>query len=230
MFALLFNGFLFGMILQIAIGPVCLFVFNTATSDGFFQAFWAVLAVVIADGLFIALAIAGIERFINRKNVMHALKTFGALVLFFFGLELIVGQFGVSLLPSLGLGAIKAQPNSFLAGFFLTLSNPLSILFWAGVFSAKVAEKQFKHHELIVFSVGCLSANLIFLTFIAVLGSVVNDFLSPAALRLLNMTVGIALICFGYVLVAREHRLHERRPLTFWRAGGWWHHRWWPRK
>ena len=30
------KGFKFGMILQIAIGPICLFVFQTACKSGFF--------------------------------------------------------------------------------------------------------------------------------------------------------------------------------------------------
>ncbi|WP_321063601.1 hypothetical protein [Terrisporobacter sp.] len=33
----IFRGFKFGMILQIAIGPICIFIFQTACKYGFFM-------------------------------------------------------------------------------------------------------------------------------------------------------------------------------------------------
>ena len=44
-----FDGLKFGMLLQIAVGPMCLMVFNTAKNAGFFVALSLVLAIAIVD-------------------------------------------------------------------------------------------------------------------------------------------------------------------------------------
>lgn len=54
---MLFRGLCFGMLLQLAIGPVCLFVFGTAVDQGFTAAFAAVLGTALTDGSEIAEAI-----------------------------------------------------------------------------------------------------------------------------------------------------------------------------
>lgn len=45
----IFRGFKFGMILQIAIGPICIFIFQTACKYGFFMGEMGVLDVVLVD-------------------------------------------------------------------------------------------------------------------------------------------------------------------------------------
>jgi len=47
----IFKGLKFGMILQIAVGPICVFIFNIAATAGFIRAQFGVLAVVIIDAL-----------------------------------------------------------------------------------------------------------------------------------------------------------------------------------
>ena len=57
------------MLLQIAIGPVCLLILQTAISSGFATAESGVLAVALVDALFIFAAIWGIVR------ALHPLST-----------------------------------------------------------------------------------------------------------------------------------------------------------
>ena len=45
----IFRGFKFGMILQIAIGPICIFIFQTACKYGFFMGEMGVLDAVLVD-------------------------------------------------------------------------------------------------------------------------------------------------------------------------------------
>jgi len=50
---MLIKGFRFGMILQIAVGPLCLFIFQTAVTSGFFTAMIGVMGVALVDALYI---------------------------------------------------------------------------------------------------------------------------------------------------------------------------------
>ena len=57
---MIWKGFRFGLLLQIAVGPICLFIFQTAAGSGFWIAEIGVLGVTIVDVFYILAAILGI--------------------------------------------------------------------------------------------------------------------------------------------------------------------------
>lgn len=69
---MLFRGFCFGMLLQLAIGPVCLFVFGTAVEEGFAPAVAAVLGTALTDGGEIVLAILGVRTVLEKIEPCRA--------------------------------------------------------------------------------------------------------------------------------------------------------------
>lgn len=195
---MILKGFRFGMLLQIAVGPICLFIFQTATSSGFFTAETGVLGVTIIDGLYILAAIFGIGTILNKyKKAKKVIKYFGAAVLVIFGTSTIVGAFGISLIPSLDFISKQSVEGVFFKTLVLTLSNPLTILFWAGVFSTKISEENMKQGDMYCFGLGAVLSTLFFLTIISISGSFINKFLEQAVLNTLNGIVGLILIAFG---------------------------------
>ena len=191
------KGFRFGMLLQLAIGPVCLFVFGTAVEQGFGVAFGAVLGTAVTDGAEILLAILGVSALLGRHpGIRTFFKWFGAAVLGLFGLSSILGAFGIALLPPISLlGA--GQGGAFVKAVLLALSNPLTILFWAGIFATKIVEERMQGHDLSWFGAGCVLATLFFLTLVAALGSLTHAMLPIWVIRLLNLLVGCLLLIFA---------------------------------
>lgn len=63
------KGLKFGMLLQLAIGPMCLLVFHTAQENGFTLGFILVLAIALVDAFYIALACFGIGRILTKKRL-----------------------------------------------------------------------------------------------------------------------------------------------------------------
>ena len=59
------DGLKFGMILQLAVGPMCLMVFNTAKNVGFIVAITLVLAIALVDAFYIILASLGVSKHVN---------------------------------------------------------------------------------------------------------------------------------------------------------------------
>ena len=53
---MILKGLRFGMILQLAIGPMCIFIFQTSIAHGFFAGEMGVLGTAIVDSLEIILA------------------------------------------------------------------------------------------------------------------------------------------------------------------------------
>lgn len=201
---MIFKGFKFGMILQLAIGPVCLFIFKIGGNKGFIDAEIGVLGVAVIDALFILLAITGITSFLDKERIKHALKLLGALIVGIFGLQTILGIFGWGLITKLNLlSGIKSE-NSFLEGIVLTATNPLTILFWAGVFSAKITEEKLRRKDIYLFGLGSVLATLFFLTIIAAIGNISGYFLPVEIISILNFIAGVALIYFAFRMIIKK--------------------------
>lgn len=190
------RGIRFGMLLQLAVGPVCVFIFQAASSGGFLPAESGVAGVVLADTAYVAAAIAGLAAFVGRQGVRTGLRWFGSAVLCVFGISTILSQFSVNLLPSLGL-AHPSKDSVFLRALLLTISNPLTIIFWAGVFSSRVTEINMTKMDMWLFGLGAVLSTAAFLSAVAAAGSLLKAFIQGGAVMLLNIAVGAVLIFFG---------------------------------
>lgn len=201
---MIFKGFRFGMLLQLAVGPMCLFVFNTSAANGFWSGFSIVAAITIIDALYIILSGFGVSALLDKKNVKQIIKFFGAAVLVLFGLNTLLGAFDISLLPDIKLFSQTDSKSFFISGLLLTASNPLTIVFWSGVFSTQVIENNYNKTQLVLFGVGCVLSTLAFLTAVAALGTVVSGFLNEVVINVLNIIVGTVIIFFGVKLLVRR--------------------------
>lgn len=196
------NGLKFGMLLQLAVGPMCLMVFNTAKNSGFIIAMALVAAIALVDAFYILLAGFGASKLLEKKGIKNAVKIIGALVLMLFGLNMVLGAFGINLIPGLNLEPNTA--NIFIQGLILTLSNPITIIFWGSVLTTKIIEDHLKKNELILFSIGLVSSTIFFLTAVALLGTVLSSFIPDTVLNILNAIVGLIIIFFGIKLLVKK--------------------------
>lgn len=108
----------------------------------------------------------------------------------------------INIIPGLSL-----KPNStsaFVQGIVLTLSNSITIVFWGSVLTTKIIEEKFKKKELVIFSVGLVSATLLFLTIVSILGTVLSSFIPDMVSKILNIVVGLIVILFGIKLLLKK--------------------------
>lgn len=201
---MIIRGFKFGMLLQLAVGPMCLLVFNTSASQGFYMGLSLVLSIALIDALYIALSGFGIAAAIGREKVKNVIKIFGGLVLIIFGINYFISVFDITIIPSIVKLKNVSNKNIFIQGLLLTASNPLTILFWSGVFSTQVIENKLTKRQLCYFGIGCVLSTLFFLTFIAIVGSVLSSFIPGPVIKALNALVGLALVYFGIKMFFRK--------------------------
>ncbi|MEJ8543852.1 LysE family translocator [Brevibacillus borstelensis] len=81
------QGLLFGLVLQLSVGPVCLSVWQRSLRSGFRQALLMVLGVAIVDGAYMAAALWGMTRFLHDPLIKPFAQAGGAAVLIWFGLR-----------------------------------------------------------------------------------------------------------------------------------------------
>ncbi len=203
---MVFKGFKFGMLLQLAVGPMCLLVFNTSSAHGFTVGFSLVLSITLIDLFYITLSGFGVGAILDKESIRKGIQIFGALVLILFGGNMILGAFNLSLLPSIPLFPQINEQSIFVQGLLLTASNPLTIIFWSGVFSTQVIENNYNKRQLYWFGFGCVLSTVAFLTFVAVLGTLIRNFLTEDIMRLLNICVGAIIIYFGLRLMLKRDR------------------------
>lgn len=194
------KGFLLGMTLQLSIGPVCLFLLKVSVTRGFSEAFAGVLAAAAGDLFYVALALFTSLKLLRREKSRKIFQRAGSLALFLFALETGLGAFQKSLFFFLPSFFVLSEVSIFFSVLILTLSSPLTALFWAGIFSAKIMEENFSKPELLVFSAGALSATLIFLSAVIGAGHGAQGFFSAAVIQVLNLLVAIFLAFFAIKL------------------------------
>lgn len=200
---MIFKGFRFGMLLQFAVGPICLYIFKLALEKNFINAMFGIIGVVIIDGLFIALSIIGISSLINKNE--RTIKLLGFIVLVIFGCMMIYNSmFGGESVSEVSIG--NTYISSFIKAILLTGSNPLTIIFWSGVFSSKIIEERFNRVDEIQFGLGAVISTFIFLTIIAIIGQFTSRFISHNLIVILNILVGLMLIYFGFRLILKKRQ------------------------
>lgn len=194
----LFDGFKFGIMLQIAVGPVCFFIFQISISHGLIPALLGTLGVTLVDGLYILMAILGIGKLIERnKRIENILKYFGSLVLVLFGLYILIASTHNSSFLQSNVAKI-VNFNPFISAILLTVSNPLTIIFWTGVFASKTANENMNFNELFLFGIGSIISTLAFLSLVSVMGYFTKIFINEYIIILFNVLVGTLLIFFGF--------------------------------
>lgn len=200
------NGFLTGMFLQLAVGPVFFFILNIALQKTIIDGLLAVIAVTIADYIYIILAILGVGRLLEKKRVKNILGIAGAVVLIIFGLIMIltlasseVNKMELTALPSNYLA-------SFLTAFLLTISSPLTIVFWTGLFAAKAVEMGYSKKQLRIFGISAGLATIVFLGICVIVFSMLKASIPVFVINLLNILVGILLALYGLVRLVNIFR------------------------
>lgn len=198
------KGFKYGMLLQLAVGPVSLLVFKTAGAAGFGMGLVVVLAVALVDAAYIAIAGAGAVYFLKSEKIQYAFKIISCAVLAIFGIITILGAFDINPLPGVDLFSGVKTGNIFLQGLVISASNPLTILFWNSIITSQTSRQKMNSRHIFLFGTGCVFSTLVFLTVLAAAGSMINRFLPAVVMSILNVMIGIVLIGYGIVIMMRK--------------------------
>jgi threonine/homoserine/homoserine lactone efflux protein len=195
---MIIKGFRFGLLLQIAIGPVCLYILKTATESGVFPAIAAAAAATIVDGIFVTLAILGVGSLLNRQRVKSILRNLGSIILAYFGLGIILGSMDINIIPGLsGISSSIKTSGAFVTCFILTASSPLTILFWSGVFATKMTSENYSMKDMKLFSIGAVSTTFVFLGLVSLIAGLLHAIMTPEFILVSNIIVGIILLVFA---------------------------------
>lgn len=192
------NGLSTGLLLQLAIGPVFFFIVNLTIQRTILDGLVAVLAVTIVDYIYITLAILGVGKLLENKKIKKTFGLISSIVLIIFGWIIIKGVIGSDIDTSANATSSNLF-TSFTSVFILTISSPLTIVFFTSLFAAKAVELNYTKRELLIFGLSTGSATFLFLGASVILFSIIGSAVPVMLIKLLNILVGLVLIGYGAI-------------------------------
>ena len=199
------NGLATGLVLQLAVWPVFFFITNLTLQGTIFNGLAGVLAVTIVDYFYITLAILGVGKLLENKKVKKIFGIASSIVLVVFGLIIIKDiTGGASSTTSI---ASMTLISSFVSVFLLTISSPMTIVFFTSLFTAKALEYNYQKKELIIFGLGTGFATLLFMGLSTIIFSLIKGSIPVLLIQILNLAVGCLLIGYGGIRLVKSSRL-----------------------
>jgi len=188
------NGLAIGLAFQLAVGPVFFFIISLALQRTFFDGLIGVIAVTLVDYLYIALAIFGIGKLLENKQTKKAFGIISSIIL------VVLGVFIIKDIADIHTSITATSSNlflSFTSVFLLTILNPMTIIFFTSLFTAKIIEYNYTKRELLVFGLGTGFATFLFMGISVVLFSLIKTSIPVLLIQILNLIVGCLLIGYG---------------------------------
>lgn len=193
---LLLSYFFLGLTLAAPIGPVNSARIDKGIKNGFWHAWIVGAGSMIADALFMILVYVGMVRFLEIPIVQIFLWLFGGFVLIYSGVESVLRVNTILLNEYRNKDSLI---SCFLTGFIMSVTSPLSILFWLGIYGSVLAKtaSSYGTSQLFIYS------GMIFLGltcwdfFVAALTNGFRRFLNEKSLMAISVISGLSLIGFG---------------------------------
>jgi len=195
------NGFLFGLLLAVLIGPVFFTLIQTSIEKGFQKAILVAIGIALSDISYIILAYFGVSQFLSSSGYNKEVALIGGVILIAFG---IVSFYRVKKGVRYSSQAIEAKGffRYLIKGFVINGISPFVLLFWVGAMSLATSKYEYSGGQLVLFFITIISVVLLTDMLKAYLAGKLRSYFTPRLFRILNIVVGIALCLFGLRMLA----------------------------
>lgn len=194
--SIFFSYVFLGLSLSAPLGPINAAQLDKGLRSGFLHSWLVGLGAMVADTCYMLIVYLGLIHLLNGEFVKTFLWLFGFFVLLYTGIE------------SLRASAQKIEHfrshdnshlKSFTSGLLMSLLNPLSILFWLGIYGSVLAEtmEKYEMQELLLYSSAILIGITIWDLFMAGIASIFRKYLTAFIIRFISILSGLSLIGFG---------------------------------
>lgn len=211
----LLQNILLGLTLAAPIGPVNLEIIKRGLSSGFRQAFLTGAGAMSADATYLTLIFFGLTAFLDISFMKIFLGIAGSIILIYLGV-LSVKEF----FRSTGDDS-KSPPrlfnNSYVTGYVLAISSPMTIVWWTGVFGALLTSQTNTVTNITAFF-SCLSILLgcfLWVFSLAVVLHFGKNFINKKTTGFISLIAGIFLIGFGFYFMYQTIKLIQIELLVY---------------
>ncbi|MNB94578.1 leucine export protein LeuE [compost metagenome] len=196
-----------GLSLSAPIGPINAAQLDKGLREGFLHAWTVGLGAVCADIIYMLLVYFGLIYLLEPPFVKAFLWLFGFFVLVYSGVESIKNAGDISVTELRGNDTSLSK--SYLSGFLMSLFNPLSILFWLGIYGSVLAKaaSEYPMQQLLIYSGAIIFGILLWDVSMAATSSLFRKLLTVKVLMTISILSGLSLIGFGLYFGVQAARL-----------------------
>jgi L-lysine exporter family protein LysE/ArgO len=193
----IFTYLFLGISLAAPIGPVKTVLLNTGIKNGFFHAWIFSLGALATDIMYMFIVYFGVAQFIDSPLMKLFLWSFGCFVLIYTGIENLLSLNKIEI--NLKSAKRTRLRTSILSGFFMSLLNPLTILFWLGIYGSILAKAAgvSTGYQIVLNSIAILVGIIIVDLIMSFLSSGARRLLSTKFLKIVSMITSLSMIGFG---------------------------------
>ncbi|MBM7585562.1 threonine/homoserine/homoserine lactone efflux protein [Bacillus pakistanensis] len=193
----IFTYLLLGVSLAAPVGPVNAAQLDKGIKNGFFHAWIFGVGALIADMIYMLMVYLGVIHFIDTSFMKTFLWLFGFFVLSYTGVESLLSS--GKIVTDLQSAGKKSLSKSFFTGFLMSISNPLTILFWLGIYGSVLAKtaETFSNHQLVTYSLAIITGILLWDFTMATISSLARRLLNSTILKAISFLSSMSMIGFG---------------------------------
>jgi threonine/homoserine/homoserine lactone efflux protein len=187
---------LLGLSLAAPIGPIHAAQIDRGIRNGFLHSWLIGVGAVVADAVYLLIVYIGVIQFIETALMQTFLWFFGCFVLMYTGIETFMNAGKIHLEYTRG---VEPLVKSFFSGFLLSISNPLTLLFWLGIYGSVLAKTAAtsESSQLILYSSAIFIGLLLWDTTMAGVASSFRKYVTSRFLAVISFLSGLSLIGFG---------------------------------
>ena len=198
MLQLFFEGTIIGISVAAPLGPVGIICINRTLTGGFLNGFVSGLGAATADllyGILVVLGISGLTTFLLEIQV--PIRITGILFIVFLGVRNIINLWpkkDTTVKNTVGI-------TSYTTTFFITLTNPLTIVFFIGIMAgAGLVKESMNYFPALALVAGIFAGSLLWWICLAGATNILRARIREKSVVLINRMSGVVLILFAVYL------------------------------
>ncbi|MBM3918911.1 MAG: LysE family translocator [Sphingomonadales bacterium] len=197
------QGFGFGLMLSVLIGPVFFALLQISITQGFRAGAQIAVGTLLSDMVLVGLCYFGLTGLIAIPENQRLLGILGGLFMLVYGGYLLLSRPPAASHEATNIPTLVTGPKGFLMvrGFLLNILNPFTLVYWLGLSTLVSALPTYEQADDLAFFGGTLSAVLFTDLLKSYLARRLRPWLSRARVLWLNRITGIVLMGFGISLL-----------------------------
>ena len=194
--SILVSYIILGFTLAAPIGPVNSARLDKGIKNGFWHAWVVGAGSMVADGFFMLLVYLGMVQFLGIPIIQIFLWLFGGFILIYSGVESIKNANTITLTYGRDKESLM---KCFFTGFIMSITSPLSVLFWLGIYGSVLAKTAQTNgtESLLIYSFMIFLGLTIWDVFVAALTTGFRKLLTVKSLIGISIVSGASLVLFG---------------------------------
>lgn len=192
---LLLKGFVVGLSIAAPVGPIGILCIKRTIEDGKFAGFVSGLGAATADGLYGLIAGLGLTMITSfLLDYQEWIQNVGVAFLFYLGIKIFISKPAATSAKAEGGNIYTA----YFSTFFLTLTNPITILSFIAIFSglgmSKVSEQSFSELYIVL---GVFLGSTLWWFLLSNFAGLFRKQATESSLLIINKISGSIILIFG---------------------------------